>query len=202
MRQFSNILKILLGVCSIGLSSVTSGQSVDRIKFDYNSFKKSDTLKIVAFLTDCGEWGGHYEYIIIFRKHNNFYGNLKRDSPCRPGMDILEGTPHFCFSVKLNKEFRNDISIFIANYNKEWLRTDNSPICCGGIEQFSIYFQNQESFFKCLDGHWKEFINLRNKIFKKEKTTTNEPLTATKPTAMLQAKVLPLLRLAAGRWPQ
>jgi len=30
-------------------------------------------------------------------------------------------------------------------------------------------------------------------------TTPNMPLTATKPMAMLQAKVSPLLRLAAGR---
>jgi len=34
------------------------------------------------------------------------------------------------------------------------------------------------------------------------KTPPNKPLTATKPTAMLQAKVAPLLRLAAGRWGQ
>jgi len=32
--------------------------------------------------------------------------------------------------------------------------------------------------------------------------TTNKSLTATKPTAMLQAKVSPLLRLAIGRWAQ
>jgi len=178
MGHFSNILKILLVVCSICLISGTNGQSEDRIRFDYNSFKKCDTLKIVAYIADCGEWGGHYEYITIFKKNNNFYANLKRDPPCQSGILRLDVIPDVYFSEKkLNKKFRNDILKFIASYNKKWLRADDRPICCGGVDKFTIYFQNQESYFKCLSGDWMEFINVRNKIFKKEKTTTNKPLT-------------------------
>ena len=117
-------------------------------------------------MADCGEWGGHTEYINIFKKGKNFYATLNREPLCNPGMDKLEGTPEFCVYIKLNLDYKRIISDFIDNYYREWLKYDYA-LCCGAIDKYIISFQNRESLFYGYYRDWKGFINLRNTIFRK-----------------------------------
>jgi hypothetical protein len=65
----------LLGIClTISISAVAQPRwaSLDRLG-------QGDTLKLLAEYTDCGEWGGHHESILIY-KESGYVVKFMKDS--------------------------------------------------------------------------------------------------------------------------
>jgi len=46
--------------------------------FSYDNFFWRDTIKIYAHYSECGEWGGHEEFIKIFLNDKVLYANYKK----------------------------------------------------------------------------------------------------------------------------
>jgi hypothetical protein len=89
-----NIFSILFIIAGLG-SCITKTDKADKDSFNGMAFpnfqehnnglanfpQKKDTLIITVEFSDCGEWGGHKEFIKLFRNsENRLIGELKVDS--------------------------------------------------------------------------------------------------------------------------
>jgi hypothetical protein len=94
---------------------------------------KNDTLKIIVVFDDCGEWGGHKEYISLQRKENNkILAHYVVDSiSCKNIISTNE------FS-----ELDENKRIVITDVRKELNKTDEKHIYEFIIRVFELYLRN------------------------------------------------------------
>lgn len=99
----------------------TSGQQTSYSLVKQLNFKsKFDTILIITLLRDCGEFGGHFEYIKCFYKKDTIFGSFHQDPPeCE-------------FNFKPEKAIFN-------SYKK-----GNQPIDSTQLVQYFEYFKKQE----------------------------------------------------------
>src|SRR6185369_2143229 len=71
-------------------------QKADTININLESINSNDTIIIEAYIADCGEFGGHNEYITILKNKKNIQANLKSDPPCEfPSLTATPTTLYF-----------------------------------------------------------------------------------------------------------
>jgi hypothetical protein len=78
-----------------------------------NFFKNNDSLFITVEFSDCGEWGGHKEILIIYKNsENKLVGQLKIDSiPCENIKDYEEFSDLDDNYRKIVKSLMKDLSV-------------------------------------------------------------------------------------------
>jgi len=155
-------LVITVAFAQVNKSFVVSG---DSIKLNYNDFTKVDTFKIEAYIADCGEFGGHHEYIRIYQKRSHFIVTLKRDPPCQNNLDFELGIKKSFEKAKLTRNRKKIIGIFICDFNtkiqpKDY--TSNAPTHFLIIYRKKIYYKEDQT------GEWNKFTELSNELFKKK----------------------------------
>ncbi|NBP30366.1 MAG: hypothetical protein EBV23_12480, partial [Flavobacteriia bacterium] len=88
-----------------------------KFRFEFNQLKSTDTLIIASTIMDCGEFGGHNEYIYIYLLGDKIYGKLKRDKLCDP--ESVKNNPNATFTeiVELQSNSKNIILTYIKDFN-------------------------------------------------------------------------------------
>ncbi len=155
------ILFILLNFSKIG--DVFS-QNIDSFHFSFDQLKVGDTLKIKSELRDCGEWGGHFEYIDIYYS-NGICAYLVRDLPCSIFIlerKYLDTTKPFAKTIELSEEKM----ALVINYISDFLKYKDIPDAwCNAPSTHSIRFKSRKISIYDDECSWNEFIPLRDKLF-------------------------------------
>jgi len=151
------ILILLITLLSIAVFS----QELDVI---FDKISESDTLKIKAHIndsTDCGEFGGHHEYLLINRIENNQlkirFKKLPSDCPWKQGGNIIEK------EIILSETESKLIQEFLLNLEK-LNKTETS--FSHAYQEFIVEFMGQTT--KVWDGLglWLGYEIFRNELIK------------------------------------
>jgi hypothetical protein len=165
-------------------------QPADTVRIDLDKISINDTLILIGKIMECGEWGGHEEYIIICRRNQNlicWMGKGSSDCP-KDFFDRKNRTFGFPKAHRIGENIEPEKTIpppevvydtiiiqdeqksLITNYFKEFgiisLKCDinsNAPTYYKIIYNLETIYNREDP-----SGHWKGFIDLRDKIFKKK----------------------------------
>lgn len=136
-----------------------SGIKTGDLKFS-NDF---DTLIFVSQLNDCGEFGGHLEYIKFYHIEKNIVGEFSQDVPyCQDEMQP-DTPPYAAYKKGPEKVDSTSIKSYIKhlkNINKRPDAVTNAPTSFWVIQGENIYFVRDWT------GNSKQYETLRDKIFK------------------------------------
>jgi hypothetical protein len=124
MNRKKAIRQLLIGLCFTFLfacnSSTTSDKQVDKIneysktffdEADLGAFGSDTKLFLNAEFSECGEWGGHKEKMVIYAKSDKeFYLSYQKYKVNCDSIGAYYGTPNFQ-KLELEKTFKlNDIN--------------------------------------------------------------------------------------------
>ena len=165
-------LKIIFGILLTYLK-VNSQTVKDFTSFE--NFDKLTTLKIISYIhdtLDCGEFGGHREYIIFTKSNNQLYMNYEREkSDCLLSFkNEKKYSSLIVFSYKdsvtIDKE--KDIISYIErliNHRPNKNSSSNAPNYYEVIltkDSFSLSFKISDK-----DNSWDEYESFRNRLITK-----------------------------------
>lgn len=131
-------------------------QNYEPVEIDFNILTEKDTIYINASILDCNDLSYHNEFITIYKKEASFYAALK-ESPCT---DPLSSPARQFEPVELTTATTQLFQQFIQDFNDLGLFLDGTS-----RSSFLITFQNRNYFRRYPEGIWKQYINLRDKIF-------------------------------------
>lgn len=135
-----------------------NGQKIEEL----NLVSKFDTLTIVSQLMDCGEFGGHLEYIKCYHSNNDIVAEFSQDPPyCELGHKS-ENAPHI-FKTGLQKISLAQLDTYVKHFNSinpNPHRMTNAPTSFWVMKDSNIYYIRDWS------GNSKEFESLRDATFK------------------------------------
>ncbi len=151
------------------VSNMTVKRMVDFSNYDFK------TLKIISYVhdsTDCGEWGGHYEQILIYK--DIFSGVLsysyeRQPNKCNDIIGYRGRRPqiHEQFKGVLTKEKQKYVSAYIKELFK--FRFDFSGIS-NASNSYEVKFSNRcySSGFEIEDEGdcWNKYKSFRDSIIK------------------------------------
>jgi hypothetical protein len=131
---------------------------IDELKFS-NEF---DTLLIISELMDCGEFGGHLEYIKCYHSKGNIVAIFSQDEPfCQNEKPARP--PDTSYKTGEQKIDSKILKSYIEHFKKIIKNPDvvtNAPTTFWIIQNSNIYFQRDWT------GNSKEYETLRDKTFK------------------------------------
>lgn len=126
------------------------------------SSPKFDTLVIITLLRDCGEFGGHYEYIKCFYNKESLVGCFHQD-PAECEYNLKPKNEIYNLYKKGNQLIDSTQLIQFLDYFKSSEHTDmisNAPTEFWIIKNNIIYYRMRHF------GHGDVYIAFRDKIFK------------------------------------
>jgi hypothetical protein len=135
-----------------------------KFNFKFNELKLNDTLLIGSIIMDCGEFGGHNEYIYIYVQDSKIYAKLKREKLCDTKSVKNNPNAKFIDIVELPLNSQNTILNYINKFNNF---VPDPNIVSNAPTDFWIKFKNENYDFHDQTGRWKEFLIIRNTLFEK-----------------------------------
>ena len=149
------------------IQNVNPSTAIPRLKFsfEFNQLKSTDTLIIASTIMDCGEFGGHNEYIYIYLLDSKIYAKLKRDKLC--DAESLKNNPKATFTeiVELQPNSQKTILDYINDFN---VYVPEANVSSNAQTDFWIQFKNENYDLHDQTGRWKQFLIIRNRLFIKE----------------------------------
>jgi hypothetical protein len=157
-----HLAMILLGILiNIALyAQWSSYQKPDTIIIDREAIN-TDTLFISGYVADCGEFGGYIDRIKIFRSNGEFHGLLIKGLKCKPS---IIGYNPFLKSVVIDSTKITNILDYMQQFSKLAIthsEESNAPT------EFWISYKSNKYHRWDPSGQWTNFVDLRDKIFKK-----------------------------------
>jgi hypothetical protein len=154
---------ILLGILiNIGLyAQWPSYQKPDTIIIDFNNLNH-DTVFISGYVADCGEFGGYIDRIKILQSNEKIHGLLIKGLNCKP--TIIGYNPYYR-SVVIDSSKLTNILKYIQQFGRLAIthsEESNAPT------EFWISFKNDKYHRWDPTGLWPNFVDLRDKIFKRQ----------------------------------
>jgi hypothetical protein len=144
-------LLIMCGILSIPCfcQIVNNAPSLSR----FSLLSLYDTFRIQVEMTDCGEWGGHREYIYIHKRGDHkLYATFQKDKvPCgkivnKNGLGVLDDQLRVIIrdtTVIFKKQDENSAELFIKDLLKQYL---NSKVGLGNYGDHYIIYNTDSSF--------------------------------------------------------
>jgi hypothetical protein len=144
--------------------SLLKAQSPDTISFDLKSITDNDTVVIAQKIMDCGEFGGHTEYITIYKTKKFVFAKLFQEPPCKSDMIPVE----YQEVVNLNSYQTN----LITDYLNQFQNMDiNNAVESNAPSVFTVTINTKKYLKKYPNSlpklEWMFFKNLRNALFLK-----------------------------------
>jgi hypothetical protein len=136
-----------------------SGIKTGELKFN----NKFDTLTLVSQLMDCGEFGGHLEYIKFYHSNKNIVAEFSQDIPSCQN-EMKPDNPPYKF---YKKDPQKVDSTLIKSYIKHFVRINKRPdSSTNAPTSFWIMQDSNIYFVRDWTGNSKQYEKLRDKIFK------------------------------------
>lgn len=124
---------------------------------------KFDTLLIISQLMDCGEFGGHLEYIKCYHVKDNIVSVFYQDQPFCQGMEKSDKPLYNLYK----KEQQNIDSTELKSYINHFNSIEEHPdMTTNAMTSFWIFMDTNLYFQRDWTGNSKEYELLRDKIFK------------------------------------
>lgn len=112
-------LTLFIATIACIISCSKSDNSSDKNKYLFENIHGTDTLKIKAKYSDCGEWGGHFECIDIYRSDNNKLTlHYQRDTVNCPDPSLFNRRIIDEWKKELSAEDQDHIMNFINDLTK------------------------------------------------------------------------------------
>lgn len=165
MTKLIVILFVFLFTFLISKAQENRNQIPDTLNIELTKLNISDTIIIIGYIADNGEFGGYYDIIKIFKSNDTIYGELnKGTSDIRNELDelILKSTYNFIINIDTIK--RNLFNEYVRKFN---VLDSTRPDYIWPSRPFSINF-NDNICYRWYPGHrWSDFEIFRDKLFKK-----------------------------------
>jgi hypothetical protein len=149
-------MRLLLISAYLTISIVSAAQpkwtSLDRLG-------RGDTLKLFAKYTDCGEWGGHHEYLLIYRESNLILRYSRDSVQCSEPNVFRTKLPDIVKSLdNTSRRAIEEYILLVDRLSREPQRTGSNA-----INGFYVLVGDKE--VRYLDSFdWDEFDKLTKKI--------------------------------------
>ncbi len=133
----------------------------DSFSFDFSTFSKGDSLILTGEIRDCGEFGGHFEHIIIEKNNSEYTAKLIVDEIICPAWKI-DNPRKINYKKEINVDSlqKHQILNYIHEFNEFMPDGEtNAPTT------FKIQFKNGKCEFEDISGSWNGWILLRDSLF-------------------------------------
>lgn len=151
--------------CYESLVKIQSAENyINKIELKPLQFNQDfDTLIIMSFLMDCGEFGGHMEYIKFFHENDNIVGVYSQDQPVC--MADIQPKKELYADYKQDHQIISpaQLKMYIDHFNsiqKDIGYTSNAP------SEFWLLIDGVYYFKRDWSGNSLEYEILRNSLFK------------------------------------
>lgn len=135
-------------------------QPPDTIIINLSTLSQKDTIIILGYIADCGEFGGHSEHIKVFKDHLNLKAILNREPPCE--QKTIARSYDDTVGIDKTKEG------ILYRYFQEYGILAVSGHGSSNAHTWFRIILNKKSFYREDPfGRWPGFINLRDKLFQK-----------------------------------
>jgi len=145
-----------------------------RFQVDFDSFSNGTTLTLESYShdnSDCGEFGGHKETILIKKEKNELTFYYKRDSTNCPKELAIRFNKELDRPTEIKGRLSGDKHDLIQSYLDElltheptWNNISNAP---NSYEvRFSSEFRTLYFQLSPVDKEWKAYITMRNNLIK------------------------------------
>jgi hypothetical protein len=146
----------------------------DTLDFKVYSVTPSDTLILKAFVACNGEFGGHYEFLYIYKIDDNWCVKWKNyhmsSSPssfssCQPVMFSKGVAGFICkeMTIQINDAGLNKIQNYLESFEIFIKKFD----CISNAKSnYWVYFRGKSWYRNDWCGHWRDFFELRDGFFK------------------------------------
>lgn len=141
---------------------LTNGQSKKRLP-SVLSIGTGDTLTLFTRYSECGEWGGHHEYLRIYRDEVLIVAHAIDSVYCGREVEIKR----FPFQTRLKTLTDSDIDV-IEEYMKKVVKLSKEEQIYGSNANngFYIFFREREFFYIDSSFTWDEFARMKREVFR------------------------------------
>lgn len=171
MKTYLKLLFLFI-LCNTGEQVLA--QQEESVIFDIRTLPPKDTLLITAYIADCGEFGGHKEYIRVFQNSGKIFASLIKDKPCNHSYQLPDTLTHVQFLGHIVNESRDKkeltsrdesaIQHFLTEFTKK--KAARNTIISNAPTEFWIESPGKISGYLDQSGRWDGFNILRDSIFK------------------------------------
>jgi uncharacterized membrane protein len=127
--------------------------------------KTNDTLLLYAQYSECGEWGGHEEYINITPTEKGLLAVFSWNKPKVCKSEFKDAPPITNGTSKiLNPEEKTIISSYISDLADA--KSKNEKPSWNMLDVFTVHTKDSTLEFENWNRGWKGFEKLRNKVFR------------------------------------
>jgi tetratricopeptide (TPR) repeat protein len=139
--------------------AVINKTKIESLRFS----NKFDTLLIISRLMDCGEFGGHLEYIKCYHAKNNLIAVFSQDELFCQGEQKPDKPPYGLYK----KGEQKIDSVILKSYINHFNNIEEHPdMTTNAITSFWVFIDSNFYFQRDMSGNSKEYESLRDKIFK------------------------------------
>ena len=139
----------------LGCSSAMDHAVLEQINY-------RDTLILSTTYCDCGEWGGHYEKMYIYRDSDLYVKYIKDTVNCV--LDDVVHKPYFTGVKKINSYEANLIEHYIRQVDR--LSKEEQEPCANAANIFAVTFRDKRTeYIDMLCTDWDQFYILPQQLF-------------------------------------
>lgn len=145
----------------------------DSVKFSFDQLNDQDTLSISAFIADCGEFGGHKEFLKCYNTGDSYciqhYSEPACDNtlfnypPEDKGRFSKVGEATISKPIELNEQSKGLVINYLRDFSNLPRKT---PMYTNAPTRYWVTFKEKKYYRYFGAGTWTEFIKLRDKLYK------------------------------------
>jgi hypothetical protein len=149
------------------------------VSFNLAALSKTDSIRLSGYISDCGEFGGHKEFIVLNKKSSSFSASFNQEPPCSTLFyhipDLLKQRNDTLGEKDENSHLKSEIIItekeivLLQKYFKEFqeIGSDCGDSFSNALSEFSITTPAWQRFRQDRCNRSKIFVILRDQLFLK-----------------------------------
>jgi len=143
------------------------------VSFNLENLNGTDSIRLSGYISDCGEFGGHWEFIVLKKNSGHFSASFNQEPPCKHIQDSMNHRNDTTFTKEVSLHTKPEIKltknkiILLQKYFKEFpeIGSDCGDSYSNARSEFSIATPAWQMVRQDQCNRSKIFVILRDQLF-------------------------------------